>query len=156
MIDGLQVNISDSYFTLHSTIPLLHPLSYWIWLKLRISFKGATYRDLVFVPTAKVSGSNQCPCIRLSLLQLLNQFSLHLHLHDSSKDGSWVLLAKRGHSAQTDTFKVITKYNRHTKLPLFDALFAGYIFSCMSFRKTDEDLTDPRLIEARHTCDYGR
>jgi hypothetical protein len=26
----------------------------------------------------------------------------------------------------------------------------------MSFQKTNEELTDHRLIEARHTCDYGR
>ena len=31
---------------------------------------------------------SRCPCIRLSLLHLLNQFSLHLRLHDSIEEGS--------------------------------------------------------------------
>ena len=63
------------------------------------------------------------------------------------------------------TFKDIQKLSEryhllrfvgHTKLPLFDAIFAEYIFLSMSFQKINEELTDPRLIEARHTCDYGR
>ncbi len=155
MIDGLQVNISDSYL-LYILQFLLHPLSYWIWLKLRISFKGAAYRDLVFVPTAKVSDSNQCPCIRLSHFQLLNQFSLHLRLHDSVKEDSWAILAKRGilHKQTLLGYNkniIAIRNYRYLMQSLLGIYFLMYVIP-----ENNEELTDPRLIEARHTCDYGR
>ena len=91
MIDGLQVNISDSYFTLHSTIPLtssqllnLIETSHFI--------QRAASRDLVFVPTAKVSdrisvavyGFPSCNCLINSVSTYVCMIRLKMVLEPSS------------------------------------------------------------------------